>query len=56
MGGCRQRVPPIQGRLTDESGVPLNGTYTVHVPLYPSSGISTPLCTDTDGVAVNQDF
>ena len=53
-GAAVASVLPIQGRLTDESGVPLNGTYTVHASLYPSSGISTPLCTDTDGVAVNQ--
>lgn len=35
---------PIQGRLTDENGVPLNGTYDVTFRLYDVSSGGTALC------------
>ncbi len=44
---------PIQGRLTDDSGTPLNGNYSITARLYSSATGGTPLCTDTDTVAVD---
>jgi hypothetical protein len=46
-------VIPIQGRLTDASGKPLNGNQTVTARLYEASAGGTALCADTDGVAVD---
>ncbi|MBN1888100.1 MAG: hypothetical protein JW850_08925 [Thermoflexales bacterium] len=45
---------PIQGRLTDTSGDPLNGTYNLTFRLYNSTAAAaTPVCTDTDSVSVD---
>ncbi len=43
---------PIQGRLTDSHGVPLNGTYNIKFSLYESSSGGTAVCSDTDPVHV----
>lgn len=43
---------PIQGRLTDASGNPLTGTYSVMFSLYESSSGGTAVCTDTRSVIV----
>jgi hypothetical protein len=45
-------VVPIQGRLTDDSGNPLNGNYSVTFSIYDVSTGGTALCSDTDTVAV----
>ena len=37
---------PVQGRLTDSSGLPLNGTYTLTFRLYDVSSGGTALCQD----------
>ncbi len=45
---------PVQGRLTDASGNPLNGTYTMTFRLYAASAGGAALCTDTNSnVPVN---
>jgi len=44
---------PIQGRLTDASGNPLNGNYNITASIYNVSSGSTALCSDTQTVAVN---
>ena len=44
---------PIQGRLTDASGNPLNGTYLVTFRLYGVYEGGTALCTDTRSIQVN---
>jgi hypothetical protein len=47
-------VIPIQGRLLDSKGNPINGTRTVTFTLYDASTGGTVLCTDADNVtAVN---
>jgi len=46
-------VIPIQGRLTDANGTPLDGTHTITFTLYTSSGGGTILCQDEDPVDVN---
>ncbi|MBN2006995.1 MAG: hypothetical protein JXA21_26835 [Anaerolineae bacterium] len=43
---------PIQGRLTDAAGAPLNGSHTLHFRLYGSSSGSDLVCEDTDTVTV----
>lgn len=43
-------VIPIQGRLTDASGVPLNGTYGIQAGIYDAGG--TFLCGDWQDVTV----
>ncbi len=43
---------PIQGRLTDASGNPINGTRTITFTLYDSSVGGTMLCQDVDNVTV----
>jgi hypothetical protein len=43
-------VIPIQGRLTDASGVPLNGTYGIQASIYDAGG--TFLCGDWQDVTV----
>jgi len=43
---------PIQGRLTNASGVPLNGSYSIRMRLYDRSSGGTVLCEDTDTVSV----
>lgn len=42
----------IQGRLTDENGVPLNGNYAITAALYPDSSSVTAVCSDIDTVSV----
>ncbi len=44
----------IQGRLTDASGTPLSGTYTLSFALYDVETGGTALCTQSHAVAVNQ--
>lgn len=44
---------PIQGRLTDASGNPLDGTYNLTLRLYNVSSGGTALCEDTDSVTVD---
>ena len=44
---------PIQGRLTDFNGTPLDGAYTIHAALYADYAGGTALCSDTDSVAVD---
>jgi hypothetical protein len=43
---------PIQGRLTDASGNPLNGTYSIRFRLYDVETGGTPLCSDINSVSV----
>jgi hypothetical protein len=43
---------PIQGRLTNASGSPLTGTYSVMFRLYESEVGGTAVCTDTRSVSV----
>jgi hypothetical protein len=43
---------PIQGRLTDSGGHPLNGTYNITFRLYETSSGGTALCEDTRSVTV----
>jgi hypothetical protein len=43
---------PIQGRLTDASGSPINGTRTITFTLYTSSVGGTAVCQDVDPVEV----
>ncbi len=43
---------PIQGRLTDAGGSPLNGTYSIRFALYEVSSGGTALCEDTNSVSV----
>ncbi len=44
---------PIQGRLTNASGVPLNGTFSMVFSLYEVETGGTPYCSDTQSVAVS---
>jgi hypothetical protein len=46
-------VVPLQGRLTDASGNPLNGYYSVRARLYDASTGGTAFCSDTDTVLVD---
>ena len=43
-------VIPIQGRLTDENGNPINGSRIITFSLYPQSWATTPVCQDDDPV------
>jgi hypothetical protein len=43
---------PIQGKLTDAGGTPLNGTYSIKATIYNASSGGTVLCTDTHDVTV----
>ena len=45
-------VIPFQGRLTNPSGVPLNGPYSIRLALYDVSSGGVALCSDTNTVAV----
>jgi hypothetical protein len=45
-------VIPVQGRLTDDSGNPLNGTYSIRFSIYNVSTGGTALCVDVDDVQV----
>jgi hypothetical protein len=51
--GAVGAVVPIQGRLTDASGNPLNGYYSVRARLYDASTGGTAFCSDTDTVLVD---
>ena len=44
---------PIQGRLTDAGGNPLDDTYDLTFRLYDVSSGGTALCEDTDSVSVD---
>ena len=44
---------PIQGRLTDENGVPLSGPVEIRLAIYDVAAGGDPLCQDTDTVGVN---
>ncbi|MGD2178546.1 MAG: hypothetical protein PVG71_12065 [Anaerolineae bacterium] len=46
-----QRIP-IQGRLTDTGGNPLNGTYSIRFRLYGAASGGTVVCEDTNSVSV----
>ncbi len=43
---------PVQGRLSNTSGAPLNGTYTMTFRLYDVDTGGTALCSDTNSVVV----
>lgn len=43
---------PVQGRLTDAGGSPLNGTYTMTFRLYETDTGGASLCADTNSVTV----
>lgn len=43
---------PVQGRLTDAGGNPLNGTYSIRFSLYEAAAGGTALCSDTNSVSV----
>lgn len=43
---------PVQGRLTDEHGNPINGTRSITFSLYATSSGGSPLCSDNDSVQV----
>jgi len=49
-GAAVSSIVPIQGRLTDASGTPLTGNYSVRARLYDVSTGGTALCEDTDTV------
>lgn len=44
---------PVQGRLTDAGGTPLNGTFNITFRLYAVSSGGTELCHDTNNVVVS---
>jgi len=44
---------PIQGRLTDASGNPLNGNYSITASIYNVSSGGTALCSKTQSVSVS---
>ncbi len=46
-------IVPIQGRLTDASGNPLDGSYSVRARIYDAITGGTTLCDDTDTVTVD---
>ncbi len=43
----------IQGKLTDSSGAPLNGNYTITYRVYSTSTGGTALCSDTNTVTIS---
>jgi len=43
---------PIQGRLTDANGNPLNGTYSIRFRLYDAASGGSVVCEDTNSVEV----
>ncbi len=51
-GAAMDDVIPIQGRLTDASGNPLNGNYNITARIYDVASGGTVRCWDTDTVAV----
>jgi len=52
-GAAVSSVVPIQGRLTDASGNPLSGSYSVRARIYDVSTGGVYLCSDTDTVTVD---
>ncbi|MDY7079675.1 MAG: hypothetical protein SXV54_22545 [Chloroflexota bacterium] len=46
-------VIPIQGRLTDQSGAPIDGARIITFSLYSSSYVTTPVCQDDDSVNID---
>jgi hypothetical protein len=44
---------PVQGRLTDSAGIPLNGTYTLTFRLYDAAVGGTVLCEDSRSPVLN---
>jgi hypothetical protein len=52
-GAAVSSVVPIQGRLTDAGGSPLNGSYSITASLYDTASGGTALCDDTDTVTVD---
>jgi hypothetical protein len=50
-GAVGSRIP-VQGRLTDASGYPLNGTYSIRFRLYDAAADGSVVCEDTNSVAV----
>jgi len=46
-------VIPIQGRLTDDSGNPIDGSRVITFSLYPASWATTPVCQDDDSVDID---
>lgn len=50
-GAVGNRIP-VQGRLTDDSGNPLDGTYDIRFRLYDAATGGTALCEDTNSVSV----
>jgi hypothetical protein len=51
-GAAMNDVIPVQGRLTDDSGTPLDGGYNIRFRIYDASTGGTVLCEDTDLVQV----
>jgi hypothetical protein len=43
---------PIQGRLTDDNGNPLDGVYNLTFSLYEQSTGGTAICSDSNGISV----
>jgi hypothetical protein len=54
VNGDVQNYFPLQGRLTDASGNPLNGDYSITFRLYDAYTGGTALCSDTNTVKVNK--
>ena len=55
VAGCTAALTPqvsYQGRLTDDAGHPLNGTYQLNFALYHQSSGGTTIYSETDSVAV----
>jgi hypothetical protein len=50
--GLVSRSIPVQGRLTDAGGAPINGTKNITFTLYTASVGGTALCEDSDPVSV----
>ena len=44
---------PIQGQLTDDSGKPLDGNFSIKASIYDTSSGGTALCEDTDPITVD---
>ncbi len=51
-----QNYIPLQGRLTDPSGNPLNGDFTIAFRLYTEFNGGTALCLDTNTVTVTNGY
>ncbi len=47
-----QNMIPVQGKLTDASGMPLNGDFSITFRLYDVFSGGTALCLDTNVVNV----